>query len=128
MSFVCPECMTSGSLRITHKIELPPDSAWDEITLQIVGCSQCKFEGVAVYQESRRGALGSEIWHHRGYRMEKEDLAALRAAMEACPAPSNPRCQCRSHLSLGRRSAESGRWAGVSGLDWEVSFPMQMAR
>ncbi len=127
MPFVCPEC-SMGSLNITQKIELPPDSSWDEIAVQIVRCSRCKFQGVAVYEESRRGALDSEIWHHVGYRVGKDALKALRKAIRQCPAPSNSRCRCPTHLSLGRTSPETGRWEGVSGVDWETSFPMQLVR
>ena len=57
MSFACPECLTK-SLKITAKLELPPDSRSDEITVQVVACSRCGFAGVAVYEESRRGAHG----------------------------------------------------------------------
>ena len=63
MAFVCPECHTSESLRITRSLELPPDSRSDEITLQIIRCSSCRFAGVAVYEESRRGRLDDETRH-----------------------------------------------------------------
>jgi hypothetical protein len=127
MSFVCPECATPGSLKITHKIELPPDSVWDEIALQIVRCSNCRFQGVAVYTESRRGALDSEVWHHVGYRMEADEIEPLRRAIEQCPAPSNPRCQCPSHLSLSQTHATTGRWQGLSQIEDKTTFPMPLA-
>jgi hypothetical protein len=60
MSFVGPECH-ANSLAITQSIELPPDGRSDEISLQIVACQACGFAGTAVYEESRRGALDSEI-------------------------------------------------------------------
>ncbi len=126
MPFICPECSQPGALRIIHSLELPPDSAWDEITLQIVQCSRCEFSALAIYQESRRGALDSEIWNHIGYRLDREALATLKAAMKRCPAPKNSRCQCATHRSLGRRAPDTGRWEEVNGLDWETSFAMRL--
>ena len=127
MSFVCPECLTPGSLKIAHKIELPPDSEWDEIALQIVQCSHCRFQGVAVYTESRRGALDSEIWRHVGYRTEIDELESLQHAIEQCPNPSNPRCQCPSHLSLAQTHPATGQWQGLSQVEDKTSFPMPLA-
>ncbi len=68
MPFQCPECSTK-TLKITHKLELPPDSRSDEITLQIIECSGCGFGGIAVYEESRRGALDDDSFDHTGYRV-----------------------------------------------------------
>ena len=67
MAFLCPACDAAGGLKITRRLELPPDSRSDEITLQIVRCRRCNFEGLAIYEESRRGALGDEAVDHRGY-------------------------------------------------------------
>jgi C4-type Zn-finger protein len=47
MPLVCPEC-SSASLNVTARLELPPDSRSDEITVQIVQCSQCGFSAAAV--------------------------------------------------------------------------------
>lgn len=128
MSFVCPECLMPGTLEITRKLELPPDSSWDEIALQIVECSHCSFRGAAVYTESRRGALDSEVWNHTGYRIDEEKLATLQTVMEQCPAPSNSRCQCSTHQLLGQRSPETGQWKRVKGFDQAASFPMRLMR
>jgi hypothetical protein len=121
MPFQCPECQ--GTLRITASLELPPDSRSDEITLQTVRCRDCGFEAIAVYEESRRGALGSESVDHRGFRIEAPDLRALRRQIRSCPRPRDPRCDCPAHQALGRRD-RSGRWAGLAGValgDW---FPI----
>ena len=56
MAFLCPDC-SAKSLIIAMRLELAPDSRWDEITLQTIACASCGFRGVAVYRESRRGAL-----------------------------------------------------------------------
>ena len=63
MGFVCPRCGKPGTLGITHAIELPatlsPGS--DELALQLLACAACGLHAVAVYEESRRGALDREI-------------------------------------------------------------------
>lgn len=58
MAFICPQCFGKGTLEIKVSMQLPSDSRSDEIALQTVGCSQCGFQGLAVYEESRRGTLG----------------------------------------------------------------------
>ncbi len=124
MPFQCPECSTR-TLKITHKLELPPDSRSDEITLQIVECSRCNFGAIAIYEESRRGALNDDSFDHTGYRIGADDLAALRKAIRACPRPTNHRCTCATHRKLGARS-ESGRWNGLSGVRRESAFGMRL--
>jgi hypothetical protein len=124
MAFTCPDCSTRGSLHITLSLELPPDSRSDEITLQLVGCQRCGFRGVAIYEESRRGALDSEHWDHTGYRVEEEVLASLTRTMEACPDPRNARCSCKAHRTLRNRSP-SGRWLMPEGLGWPNQFSME---
>ena len=125
MPFLCPECSASKSLRITSKLELPPDSRSDEITLQVVECSRCSFAGIAVYEESRRGSLDSDSFDHTGYRVKLEDLKALRNAIRACPRPGNPRCKCPTHRSLGGKD-ESGRWNGLADVDLGDRFWMRL--
>jgi hypothetical protein len=120
MPFQCPECSRS-SLKVAQRIELPPDSRSDEITLQIVTCSQCDFAAIAVYEESRRGALFDESVDHRAYRTTPADLKALRRAIRNCPKPRDPRCRCASHQRLGRQDA-SGRWDGLSDVHLEGRF------
>ena len=124
MPFLCPTC-SEKSLRITSKIELPPDSRSDEIALQIVACSQCSFAGIAVYEESRRGAMGSESFDHTGYRVSAEDLAALRKTISRCRQPRNRRCRCSAHRELGSRDG-SGRWNGLEGIHREGAFTLRL--
>lgn len=111
MSFICPDC--SGScLRIVSSLDLPADGWWDEITLQVVECPDCGFQGAAVYEESRRGALDSEAWNHRGLRLAEAQLRTLIDDIAACPDPRNPDCRCAAHQKWGRTDA-AGRWLGV---------------
>ncbi len=126
MSFLCPRCITTPkSLKISHKIELPPDSRSDEIALQVVECSQCGFAGIAVYEESRRGALGAESFDHVGYHVGGDDLRALREMIKQCPKPGNRRCGCSVHSRLGRTEV-SGRWSGLSDVHLGEWFNLRL--
>lgn len=127
MSFVCPDCLTPGTLEITLSMQLPSDSRSDDISVQVVECSHCGFQGVAVYEESRRGALDSEAWDHSGYRVAKEDVKALIETMRQCPLPSNDECKCAAHRTLGRTDA-SGRWCGIDDLKVLGGFPMRLVK
>jgi hypothetical protein len=125
MPFLCPECSTPRSLKIAAKIELPPDSRSDEITLQIVECSHCHFAGIAVYEESRRGALDSESSSHVGYRVNAKDLRMLKRTIKQCPEPNNPRCECSAHQALGGRDV-GGRWNGLQEIACEERFELSL--
>ena len=124
MPFLCPECSTK-SLRITSKLELRSDSRSDEIALQIIECSRCDFAGIAVYEESRRGALDSESVDHSGYRVSSDDLEMLRKTIKRCPKPTNPRCGCAAHRKLGRKDG-SGRWDGLRDVELSGAFALRL--
>lgn len=117
MPFLCPDCK-SQTLKIGDTLELPPDAYDDEITLQTVACGRCGFQALAVYRESRRGALDAETWRHEGYRVAERDFQAIKAAMRRCPAPRDSRCQCPAHKRLGRKSGH--RWDGLGQSDVNV--------
>jgi hypothetical protein len=123
MGFLCPACHTTGSLQITKRLELPPDSRSDEITLQIVRCQLCEFMGIAIYEESRRGALEDESIDHRGYYVSASDLQRLKKLLRECPKPGNSSCTCAAHRQLGGRD-KSGRWAGLVGFELNRRFEM----
>lgn len=125
MPFLCPECSTPRSLKISLKIELPPDSRSDEIALQVVKCFQCGFAGIAVYEESRRGALDTESVDHAGYYVSADDLKAVSEMMNQCPEPGNRQCGCSVHLRLGRADT-SGRWSGLSDMHQKGRFNLQL--
>ena len=127
MSFVCPDCLTPGSLEITLSMQLPSDSRSDDIALQIVECSNCRFQGVAAYEESRRGALDSESWDHTGFRVAIDDVKALIETIQSCPRPSDEGCPCPVHRTLSRKNA-SGRWCGLDDVKVLGSFPMKWAK
>ena len=124
MSFTCPDCLASGSLRITSRLELPPDNRSNEIALQVIDCSGCTFAGIAVYEESRRGALDRESFAHTGYRVSPDELERVRDAIGRCPQPDNWHCLCQAHRTFGTKNA-SGRWNGLSGMRLEGAFGLQ---
>ena len=106
-------------------MDFPADARSDDITLQIVICSACGFQGIAVYEESRRGALDAEAVDHRGYRVEAGRLRTLIALMGQCPRPRDGDCQCAAHAALGR--TQGGYWRGLDEVETLGSFPMRLA-
>jgi hypothetical protein len=124
MPLNCPVCSIDRSLKIVLAMALPPDNRSDDIILQVVRCSQCGFRGLAVYQESRRGALDSESWEHIAYQVPTSDVKAISSVIRSCPAPKDQRCQCAAHLKLGQRDA-GGRWCGLQELSLKDSYPIR---
>lgn len=108
MGFQCPDC-NKKTLAIIERIELPSDARSDEITLQVIRCGGCNFEGIAIYEESRRGALDSESVDHYGYTLDGKELKSIISLIKRCPEPSNSRCACDSHEKLNERNGY-GRW------------------
>ncbi len=123
MAFLCPDCQRYA-LNIVATLELPADSRSDEITLQVVTCAQCAFEGLAVYEESRRGALDDDSFNHCGYRVPQDELRAIQRAIKRCPSKKNSHCGCETHRTLGSKSA-SGRWNGLKDIELGESFVMR---
>jgi hypothetical protein len=106
------------------KIELPADARSDEIAVQTLRCGHCRFAAMAVYEESRRGALDDESIEHRGYRLSSQELRELRREIRQCPEPRNPRCHCAIHRKLGTRN-KAGRWSGLQELRSRDSFELR---
>ena len=86
--FKCPRC-EEEQLEICQSFELPPGARWDEESLQMIACNSCESAGLAVYQESRRGAF-----------LPMKELMTVRATLLLCPEPSNGRCGCAAHKEL----------------------------
>lgn len=126
MPFRCPQCLTRDSLEIIAGLELPPDSRSDELTLQVVACKACSFRGLAVYEESRRGYLEMSSYHHIGYWVSPDAVESVLKAIRACPDPFNGRCECDSHLSLGKKDIH-GMWSGLVELERGHTFLMRLA-
>jgi hypothetical protein len=125
MSFECPQCSVIKSLRITSSIELAADARSDEISLQIVYCSSCKFEALAVYEESRRGSLSSDAVDHYCYPAARNTIQATRGLIRHCPNPKNARCQCASHEKLNQRDP-TGRWITPGFETGMERYPMKL--
>ena len=125
--WLCPDC-GNVALSVEQGIELPPNRWSDEIALHTVSCTLCPFRGVAVYEESRRGALNSESWKHFGYHVTESVHALLRNAIAQCPNPGNWRCRCPAHLLLGRQNAQGEwDWPQQSGIDLTTLFQISVA-
>ena len=122
MAFTCPNCHGRKSLKITQAIDLPPDCRSDEITVQVVTCEACNFQGAAVYEESRRGA--SERAHHVGYKVEIRTLRSLAETIKKCPERRNPHCICPTHRALAWTD-DGGRWEGM-GVSVKGIFEMRL--
>ncbi len=125
--FLCPACGARGSLRIMRSLELPPDGLFDEIALQLLECLTCRFLGVAVYAESRRGALDSESWDHTGYTISREAWRELDDLLARCPAPDRDDCACSAHRRLSQFDA-AGYWRLGDFLTVRDRFTMELAR
>ena len=122
MAFLCPQC-DNPSLEIAHALDLPPDARSDEITVQVLRCTNCVFDALAVYEESRRGALDRDCFDHTGYRATPARVRELATQIAACPDPRNPKCPCPSHAALNRVS--NHRWQGLDGT--QEPFSLQIA-
>ena len=125
--FVCPKCQ-AASLAIGACIDFEPDSRSDDITLQLVSCSRCGLEAVAVYEESRRGRLDSEASSHTGYFGNRATLKSIKDAIASCPTPRNSTCHCEGHTLLGAHDSR-GAWDGLRrlGIDNTQRFAMTLA-
>jgi hypothetical protein len=123
MTFECPVCK-KGGLAIQLSMELMPGGDDDDVTLQTIDCGVCGFRGIAVYRESRHGALRSERWHHHGYAISEESLEAIRKALIKCPDTGNRRCGCETHAAFGGRN-----WTDLAqnGIDAQKKFEMKKA-
>lgn len=107
-ALLCPRC-ESPALVVCSRVELAPDENWDERSFQIIFCSTCGFEGIAIYLESRHGSMGSEMLQHNAYTTDLGRLAQISALVAQCPDPSNRRCDCPSHQGLNQLTGDSER-------------------
>jgi hypothetical protein len=122
MALVCPRCR-DDTLVISASLELPGDCRSDEITVQVVDCAACGFEGLAVYEESRRGGFDSESVDHRAHAAAPEVVGSLRRQLAGCRQHANPRCRCAAHVALGEKNA-NGRWIGLQRYDLGPRMPI----
>jgi hypothetical protein len=57
-------------------------------------------EAIAVYEESRRGALDQEAWEHYGYCISQAEMDELKGLLAQCPKSQDAGCRCQSHVEL----------------------------
>lgn len=125
MPFRCPQCQTLDSLEIGFSIELPPDRSSDEISLQVVVCSACSFRALAVYEEFCHGSAEAVSFTHIGYRVSRDAVDSILAAIQSCPDPFNPHCSCPAHTSLGQQDVYK-EWRGLLEMESGRTFSMRL--
>jgi len=123
MALRCPDCGVAA-LGIEESIELGSDDRSDEVALQIVECHACGAEYVAVYEESRRGALDDESVWHAAYPADTEALNEVRSIIASCRDPREADCGCRGH----QRAREFVQDEDSPGVDWEQPKPIVFVR
>ncbi len=123
-AFRCPQCRQCA-LKINAHLEIPGDRDWDEITLQMVSCSNCGLGALGVYQEARRGRLDSETWSHTCYRLDPQDVLRVAAIISSCPRPYDSSCLCSAHLELGLTNSKL-QWDGIAHLPLMEYFKMEI--
>lgn len=114
-------------MKIVQSMELPPDTRSDEITVQTLKCKNCSFDGLGVYEESRRGALNSESFDHRGYYVKTSIIDYITKMIGLCPEPNNPRCNCPAHLALSCAD-KFGRWSLLDNVPNDGLFKIKIHR
>ena len=104
MPYTCPQCSKDDSLIVTAMIELLPDEWSDEIEVEIVECSCCRFRGVAVDEESRRVPwIG--VHPPRGLPRGGRGIRGVERRDQTLPDPANRGCTCPSHRSVAQALA-----------------------
>lgn len=118
LQLICPSCKRAA-LEVELGMDFPPDGMSDEVALQLLRCRACNFIGVGVYEESRRGSLDRESFHHFGYPISREDHERLRNLIATCSTPHDPSCTCQAHTFLGKHS-DSNDWDGLRQNGYEL--------
>lgn len=83
----CPDC---GARRVVAQkgLTLPGDAAGKSFELKAIACRACTFRGLAVNEGDAAP---------RGHRLDWQGHAALSVAIDRCPSPSDPACDCPAH-------------------------------
>ena len=100
---ICPDCK-EPRLEVTHSLELGPDGDSDEVDIQALRCGHCGMTAVGSYEESRRGRLDHECWHHGCVRISQSTYDQLVGSLSTCPSPKSPSCTCNAHRFFGART------------------------
>lgn len=76
-TFNCTKC-DNISLSIKHSVRVPPKNPMSKDELvQTIQCSSCDFKGMALYKESRAGAIDDDHLNHDGYELDEASFAYL---------------------------------------------------
>jgi hypothetical protein len=87
----CPDC---GARRVVAQkgLALAPDGEGRSLQLKAIACRACTFRGLAVHRGDARP---------RGHRLDWQEHAAFTLAVDRCPAPADPACECAAHQRYG---------------------------
>lgn len=91
----CPDC---GARRVVAQqaLALPPDAGGKSLELKAIACRACTFRGLAVHAGDAPP---------RGHRLDWQEHAAFTLAVDRCPAPADPACECAAHKHFGAGAA-----------------------
>ena len=107
--FVCPQCGANG-VKVVRSMNLPASERSDDIILQITQCNSCSFQGLALYEESRRGAMGSESWEHTGFWVLEPVIEKVEEIFSRCPDVQDKRCPCAAHKEAVEAVVRGKKW------------------
>ncbi|MEP7123439.1 MAG: hypothetical protein ABJE95_21105 [Byssovorax sp.] len=90
----CPDC---GARRVVAQksLALPPDAEGKSLQLKAIACRACTFRGLAAHHGDAPP---------RGHRLDWQEHAAFTLAVDRCPAPADPACECPTHQRFGALS------------------------
>lgn len=118
-AFICPHCQ-KPTLEIRAGADLPPDSRDDEIILQSIHCTSCQAAGLAIYQESRRGAEDSEHWSHTGHWLAPEIAQNWHEFLESCALNPDHQIQLQTWYHSDFQNSPYA-------FNQQVGFPLESA-
>lgn len=117
--FWCPK--TNGyTLEIVHSVSVTPTNplSSDEL-IQTVQCSESGFRGIALYAESRAGALEDDAPNHDAFAVDDESYAAANELLEKIEQGDE-----RAKITL--QTLYETRFAdGPIRIKWNSIFPMK---
>jgi hypothetical protein len=73
------------TVRITKRVDLGSDETFDEIAMQILSGDDDVAVGIATYEESRRGRMDDELWHHTAYFLDQSLLEKAVGLLSTAP-------------------------------------------
>lgn len=79
------------------RFELPPREVFSDRSAMLYRCPHCQQLYLTLYEESRAGALDSEVWNHYLYSLPAELQRDLIITATLCTTPDEDSCACPVH-------------------------------